>query len=79
MEALALYRGLLRHAGRMQNYNFRAHALRRVRVSFREARLLPAAQAAARYQAGLGDLALMKRQAAISALFPEPESIMQQR
>ena len=78
-EVLSLYRGLLRHAGGMRDYNFRAHALRRVKGGFRDGRQLAPSEAALVFERGLGDLAVVKRQAAISALFPdETRSVMQQ-
>lgn len=77
VQVLGLFRGLLRAAHKMDNYNFRAHALRKVRVTFRESKALAPYEASASYIAGVEQLALLRRQSTISMLFPETQSIMQ--
>ena len=74
---LSLYRVMLRNANKMQNYNFRSHAARRVKVAFLEGKNLSPSEADAKYKAGLEQLGILKRQAIISNLFPETQSIMQ--
>lgn len=65
-----LYKALLRHGARFSDYNFREYSLRRTRDAFRAARAEadPAAINASYYH-GLEQLAVLKRQAAISQMF----------
>lgn len=58
---LGLFRGLLRAAGRMEDYNFRSYALRRVALGFREHRSLSGEAQAAEFQDGLQQLEMLKR------------------
>jgi hypothetical protein len=58
---LGLFRGLLRAAGHMEDYNFRAYAQRRVILGFRENRALSGEALAAEYKDGLQHLEMLKR------------------
>ena len=74
---LSLFRGLLRHAGRMEDYNFRSYAKRRVVLGFTEGKGLSGEAAAREYQEGLKNLEMMKRQALLSHLYPSKRSVME--
>jgi len=71
IQALALFRNLLRHSSKLQNYNFRDHAIRRVKGSFQEARALSAEAAATRYAWGLEQLKLVERYKVLGQIFPD--------
>ena len=58
---LGLLRGLLRAAGHMEDYNFRAYAQRRVVLGFREHRALSGEALAAEYKDGVQQLEMLKR------------------
>jgi LYR motif-containing protein 4 len=69
-DVLKLYRALLRHGGRFADYNFREYALRRTREDFRAAMHETEPKAIKQfYYDGLNNLAVVKRQAAISQMF----------
>lgn len=74
---LGLFRSLLRQAGRMEDYNFRAYAQRRVAMGFQEGKALSGEQAAREYQEGLKNLEMLKRQVLISHLYPSKRSVME--
>jgi len=63
----------------MDNYNFRAHAVRRVKGGFRENAGLPSAssEAMSKFVWGQEQLKVIERQSIIGQLFPEDKSIMQ--
>lgn len=73
-DVLKLYRALLRHSSRFTDYNFREYALRSTREGFRAAMQETDAQVVKqKYYDGLNNLAVVKRQAAISQMFaPDP-------
>lgn len=58
---LGLFRGLLRAAGRMEDYNFRSYAQRRVALGFRENRALSGEALAAEFRDGVQQLEMLKR------------------
>ncbi len=78
--ALSLYRGMLRHGARFAENNFRQYALRRARTAFREHR---AETDPARVEQLLAQaeeqLAIVKRQAVISALYPQEPTVVGRR
>lgn len=74
---LGLFRSLLRQAGRMEDYNFRSYAQRRVALGFQEGRVLSGEEAAREYQEGLKNLEMLKRQVLISHLYPSKRSVME--
>lgn len=65
-----LYKALLRHGNRFSDYNFREYALRRTRDSFRAAMNETSTEKINQlYYEGLNNLAVVKRQTAISQMF----------
>lgn len=76
-QAISLMRSMLRESRKFDNYNFRAHAMRRVVGGFRESSKLEGKAAEDKFKWGEGQLNLLKRQRVISQMFPEEESIMQ--
>lgn len=77
-QVLSLLRSLLRQAGRINNYNFREHAHRRVLGAFRENKnIVEDSKLIEQYQDGLKQLDVVRRQAIISSLYPEDESVIE--
>lgn len=75
---ISLYRSILRHASKIEDYNFRAHALRRTRWGFKvHAGLTAPADIDEKYNSGLAQLQIVRRQSIISQLYPETGSVMQ--
>eukprot|EP00613_Pedinella_sp_CCMP2098_P030483 CAMPEP_0171728132 /NCGR_PEP_ID=MMETSP0991-20121206/26760_1 /TAXON_ID=483369 /ORGANISM="non described non described, Strain CCMP2098" /LENGTH=83 /DNA_ID=CAMNT_0012322109 /DNA_START=24 /DNA_END=275 /DNA_ORIENTATION=- len=68
MASLQLYRNLLRETKLLTDYNFRNYAARRARLGFEQAKTVSHPEIA--YQEGLEALQILKRQAAISQMFP---------
>lgn len=64
---LKLYRNLLREASRFDHYNFREYFLRQTRTGFREQRKI--ADNSEAYAEAQKNLAMLKRQAAISNMY----------
>lgn len=65
-----LYKALLRHSAKFSDYNFREYALRRTRDAFREHQSTTEPDKIHRlYYDGLNNLAVIKRQSAISQMF----------
>ena len=76
--SVALYRDLLRAAKGFTNYNFREYACRRVRESMRENVSLSDGAAIHRaYAEGRVQLDMLRRQATVSALFPQERHAME--
>lgn len=74
-----LYKALLRHGGRFSDYNFREYAVRRTRDAFRAARNETSPDVVnARYYDGLNQLAILKRQSAISQMFKADPVIIEE-
>jgi len=74
---VALYRQLLRAARGFTNYNFRDYALRHIRDDVRAASTLEGEKAQAAYRHGKTQLEMLKRQSAISAMFPTGKHSME--
>jgi len=75
---LTLYRDLLRAARGFSNYNFREYAMQRVREDVREASTLSGVDAVElAYQQGRQQLAMLRRQASISGMFPQERHAME--
>lgn len=74
---LQLYRGLLRSAHKLEDYNFRSYAIRRVTLGFRENQALEGEALTKEYEEGIQQLAMLKRQAIISHLYPSKRSVME--
>lgn len=65
-----LYKALLRHGSRFTDYNFREYTLRRTRDAFRANMRENDPQVVNKlYYDGLNNLAIVKRQTAISQMF----------
>lgn len=65
-----LYKALLRHSSRFSDYNFREYSLRRTRDAFRQHMTETNVKEVNRlYYDGLNNLAIIKRQTAISQMF----------
>lgn len=76
-QALGLFRSLLRESKRISNYNFRNHALRRVREEFRASASLETPEdVASRLAFGEEQLQLVRRQATISQLYPQEKHVL---
>ncbi len=78
-QSITLFRSLLREAGKMANYNFREHARRRVSGAFREFQCANVDVAKEQYAFGVAQLEILKRQSIISRLYPEAESVTEQK
>ena len=76
---LHLYRNMLKHARKLQDYNFRSYAIRRTRQGFRESKSVAPEEAERLYQSGLKQLEVVNRQAIISSLFPGMNSVLAAR
>mmetsp|Transcript_701 Transcript_701/g.1895 ORF Transcript_701/g.1895 Transcript_701/m.1895 type:complete len:104 (+) Transcript_701:62-373(+) len=74
---LTLYRQLLRAAKGFSNYNFREYAVAHVRDDVRAAASLEGAQALDAFQHGMVQLEMLKRQAAVSSMFPTTKHAME--
>jgi len=73
----SLLRSLLREAGKMNDYNFRSYALRRVKGGFQKNQSLQGSEAAAAIQVGQEQLEVLKRQAIIGNLYPSETNVME--
>jgi len=67
----------MRQAKRMNDYNFRSYAIRRVRAGFDRNLLLEGDAARAALKEGEEQLAMLTRQSAISRLYPSAQSVME--
>lgn len=76
-KASSLYRQLLCEAKKIQHYNVREYAMRRVKTGFSEDRGLSGEAADASYRYGVGQLAVLRRQAAIYNMYPVEKSVME--
>lgn len=77
-EILRLYRSLLSESSKLQGYNFKMYSLRRVRQGFRELQHSKDAKAINdAFNEGKNMADLIKRQAIISNLYPEGQTVMQ--
>lgn len=74
-----LYRQMLCEAKKIQHYNVREYALRRVKAGFAEDRALSGEAADASYRFGVGQLAVLRRQAAIYNMYPVEKSVMESK
>lgn len=79
VHTLSLFRNLLRNAQKFVNYNFREHAKRRVAYEFHKNKNLEGADAVSAYKRGIEQLQVVKRQAIINSLYPEPPSVILSR
>ncbi|KAG0173341.1 hypothetical protein DFQ28_008775 [Apophysomyces sp. BC1034] len=76
-QVLSLYREFFRHGNKFASYNFRDYALRRSRDGFRaNAAETDPAKIAQHIERAQQDLAVLKRQAAISSLYTTGEKLV---
>lgn len=83
--SLSLYRSLLREAKRVDNYNFRLYAIRRIKVGYRSSNIIKkdaandadAAAELAAYREGIEQLNVLKRQSIVGNLYPSARSVME--
>ncbi|CAN3372776.1 hypothetical protein DIURU_004735 [Diutina rugosa] len=78
-EVLTLYRDLLHHAYKFDNYNFRSYAVRRVNDAFRANKALNGEAVVAAYNDGIDNLAMLKRQAAVSQMYTFDQLVVEPR
>ncbi|KAI4467620.1 hypothetical protein MML48_2g00000923 [Holotrichia oblita] len=77
-QAILLYRSLIREAKKIPAYNFRNYALRRIRDSFKENRVIKEpAQIAAAVEEGKKSLELIKRQVIIGRLYDTEKLVIE--
>merc|ERR1712087_69268 len=73
---ISLYRKLLRAAKSFTQYNFRDYAIRYVRDDFRAASTLVGEEARDAFVHGTAQLQILRRQSAISMMFPAGKHVM---
>ena len=73
---LPLFRTLSREARKMNDYNFRMYAIRRVREGFEMNRNLAGEDAAVALRSGEEQLAVLRRQVILGDLYPSAKSVM---
>ncbi len=78
-QVIGLLRAFYRHANKMSNFNFKEHAKRRIIYGFRMNKNISEPQLTAEYKKGLDQLELVRRQAIISSLYPDVESVVVNR
>jgi len=66
----------MRQATQMNDYNFRAYSIRRIRTGFEKNRLLEGDAAQSAFREGKEQLACLTRQSTISRLYPSARSVM---
>lgn len=76
---LTLYRRMLKDAAKFNNYNFREHAKRRIKWDFRVNKDLLAAEAEHKYAWGVNQAEALRRQVAVSQLYPQETSVVASR
>eukprot|EP00934_Nitzschia_sp_Nitz4_P000772 Nitzschia sp. Nitz4//scaffold146_size56529//10442//10866//NITZ4_006570-RA/size56529-augustus-gene-0.2-mRNA-1//-1//CDS//3329536617//772//frame0 len=74
---ITLYRTMLRQAKQMNDYNFRSHAVRRVKAGFHQNKALTGEEATAAFQEGEKQLQVLQRQVIIGKLYPSARSVME--
>mmetsp|Transcript_41274 Transcript_41274/g.58063 ORF Transcript_41274/g.58063 Transcript_41274/m.58063 type:complete len:82 (-) Transcript_41274:132-377(-) len=74
---IQLFRSLLREAKKMDNYNFRAYSIRRVKTGFKMNKDLSGNEATSALAEGHQQLEMLKRQAMLGQLYPSVKSVMQ--
>mmetsp|Transcript_13783 Transcript_13783/g.20191 ORF Transcript_13783/g.20191 Transcript_13783/m.20191 type:complete len:81 (+) Transcript_13783:236-478(+) len=72
-----LFRSLMREAKRVNDYNFRSYAIRRVKAGFEMNKDLQGDAATAALQDGEHQLGVLKRQAVLGQLYPSARSVME--
>jgi hypothetical protein len=79
--SLSLYRSLLREAKKVDNYNFRLYAIRRIKAGYRSNIQSndnnKAENAELAYRDGIEQLNVLKRQSIVGNLYPSARSVME--
>jgi hypothetical protein len=75
--SLSLYRSLLREAKKVDNYNFRLYAIRRIKVGYRSNISSNEENAELIYREGIDQLNVLKRQSIVGNLYPSARSVME--
>eukprot|EP00579_Thalassiosira_antarctica_P007980 CAMPEP_0201882730 /NCGR_PEP_ID=MMETSP0902-20130614/14373_1 /ASSEMBLY_ACC=CAM_ASM_000551 /TAXON_ID=420261 /ORGANISM="Thalassiosira antarctica, Strain CCMP982" /LENGTH=84 /DNA_ID=CAMNT_0048411319 /DNA_START=71 /DNA_END=325 /DNA_ORIENTATION=- len=75
--SLSLFRTLLRESKKVDNYNFRHYAIRRVKVGFQLNKDLTGNEAGLAFREGEEQLDILKRQVVIGGLYPSAKSVME--
>lgn len=78
LQTRSLLRSLIRHTSKITNYNFRSHAMRRVKAGFAANRTASGAELTTLYTFGLKQLDIAKRQSLVSQLYPDTMSSVMQ-
>ena len=74
---LKLFKGLLQQANKFGNYNFKNHAIRRIKYEFQINKNIPNEQINEKYCVGKHELESLKRQTLLTQMYPEDISVMQ--
>ncbi|KAL3806322.1 hypothetical protein ACHAXA_001062 [Cyclostephanos tholiformis] len=75
--SLSLFRSLLREARKVDNYNFRLYAIRRVKIGFRNNRGMMGNEAEFAFREGVEQLDILRRQVVLGNLYPSARSVME--
>mmetsp|Transcript_58254 Transcript_58254/g.126578 ORF Transcript_58254/g.126578 Transcript_58254/m.126578 type:complete len:84 (-) Transcript_58254:16-267(-) len=73
---LSLFRSMIRSSRNFTDYNFNSFARRRIRIGFARNSKLEGSAAAEAYQEGIKQLGVVQRQAVVSSLYPDVNSVM---
>ena len=76
---LHLYSHFLRNSRKIDNYNFRLHAIRRIKYGFKTNVNAESNRIQQLYDYGLDQLGVVKRQSLISQLYPEAASVVESK
>jgi LYR motif-containing protein 4 len=76
-QVLGLYASMLRAARKWHDYNFRSHALRRIKYGFRENINKGSDEVPELYERGQQQLNMLTRQAVLSQLYPMEPSVLE--
>ncbi|KAL7456947.1 hypothetical protein ACHAWC_010974 [Mediolabrus comicus] len=75
--SISLFRSLLREAKKVDNYNFRLYAIRRVKLGFQINRNLAGNEADLAFREGQENLDILRRQVVLGSLYPSAKSVME--
>mmetsp|Transcript_13225 Transcript_13225/g.19986 ORF Transcript_13225/g.19986 Transcript_13225/m.19986 type:complete len:84 (-) Transcript_13225:316-567(-) len=75
--SLSLFRSLLRESKKVDNYNFRQYAIRRVKVGFQLNKDLTGNEASIAFREGEEQLDILRRQVVLGSLYPSAKSVME--
>ncbi|KAL7443274.1 hypothetical protein ACHAXM_008830 [Skeletonema potamos] len=75
--SISLFRSLLREAKKVDNYNFRSYAIRRVKLGFQVNRNLAGNEADLALREGQENLDILRRQVVLGSLYPSARSVME--